>query len=247
MKNEPKKKSFQKSETQLKAPTSKCLKNAFQILEYAYESTDALWKTFSAVKKKRNTRGVPTHAEQDLLRATLIFACAGLDSFIKQVIRDAFENLIEIHDKAAIALQKYAERRLGKSIVNDSETFTFDPKVLASVLMHKSPRKGLVSLLIEDVTSSSIQSHEEIMKVVNYLGVDPLKLSIQPEEIKQIFSARNRIIHEMDIDFGAWKKRRQHKIKETENRYKRILALGVGILKEVDDILLQKTIDKDSQ
>lgn len=239
MKKRSKKKSTQKSESRLKHPTSKCLKNAFLILEYAYESTDSLWATFNAIKNKRNTRGVPTHAEQDLLRSTLIFACAGLDSFIKQVIRDAFENLVDVHDKAAIALQKYTERRLGKLASTDAaiDAATFDPKALASILMHKSPREGLVHLLIDDVTSNSIQSHEEIMKAVNYLGIDPTRLSINPEEIRGIFNARNRIIHEMDIDFDAWKKRRQHKIKETEIRYKRILTLGANILKEVDELL----------
>lgn len=75
------------------------------------------------------------------------------------------------------------------------------------------------------------------MKAVNYLGIDPAKLSIQPEEIRQIFNARNRIIHEMDIDFSAWKKRRQHKIPETTKRYKYILSPGTNILLEIDKLL----------
>lgn len=218
-------------------PQSSLLKKSFQVLEYAYESTDSLWKTFAAVKKKRNPLGVPTHAEQDLLRAILIFACAGLDSFIKQIFKDAYPMLVKKHEKAAIALQKYVEKRLVKTAAVEGETSTYDTKILATVLLDDSPKDGLIKLLINDVISSSMQSHEEIMKAVNYLGIDPAKLLIQPEEIRHIFNARNRIIHEMDIDFEAWKKRRQHKIPETQKRYTYILSLGANILLEVDKLL----------
>jgi len=222
---------------QLVAPRSKLLKKSFQILQYAYESTESLWRTFIVVKKTRNPLGVPTHAEQDLLRAVLIFSCSGLDSLIKQIFKDAYPTLVKKHDKALLSLQRYAEKKLVKTAAVEGETSFYDAKILASLLLNDSPKDGLIRLLIDDVVANSLQSHEEIMRVVNYLGADPIKLSIQPEEVRGIFNARNRIIHEMDIDFDAWKKRRQHKIPETQKRYRYILSLGVNILSEIDLLL----------
>jgi NADH dehydrogenase FAD-containing subunit len=62
----------------------------------------------------REAKGTPTDEKQDLLRAMLIFATAGLDSMVKQLITDALPSVIEIDLGATAMFKKYVERRLEK-------------------------------------------------------------------------------------------------------------------------------------
>jgi hypothetical protein len=64
------------------------------VLEYAWRACKALREQCDASRRERRaTGGALTDAEQDLLRAMLVFAAAGLDSLLKQLIRDALHNL----------------------------------------------------------------------------------------------------------------------------------------------------------
>ena len=73
--------------------TAACSKAAV-ILARTHESADALLKAFELAQQERGTpRGMSTDDEQDLLRAMLVMTAAGLDSMLKQLIRDALHNL----------------------------------------------------------------------------------------------------------------------------------------------------------
>jgi hypothetical protein len=51
-------------------------------------------------------------AQQDLLRAALLFAAAGVDSMVKQLIADALPAVIERSEGARAKLEDYVDRRL---------------------------------------------------------------------------------------------------------------------------------------
>src|SRR5437762_13871303 len=65
------------------------------ILQYAREARRAFQESCdkTRLERQKGGGGALTVAEQDLLRAMLVFAAAGLDSLVKQLIRDALRTL----------------------------------------------------------------------------------------------------------------------------------------------------------
>ncbi len=217
-------------------PKSSCLLRAAQALEYTEETTKSFVDAFNAIRKERKAHGIATHEEMDLLRAMLVFACAGLDSITKQVIKDCYALISEKSPIATSTLHSHFSRKLSR----DNEG-AYDTKLLARILLSKSsPQKEIISFVIQDLTSGSLQSVDELLRVIGFLGIDPGKLSIDHSELKKIFEARNRIIHEMDIFFdSAGRKRRTHTRAETLRRTQCILSIAASILREVDAIIME--------
>ena len=81
------------------------------ILSHAHETAAALLAAFRKVKSPR--AGATTDEEQDLLRAMLVFACAGLDSMLKQLIRDTLPDISAWDEIARGELLKFVERSCG--------------------------------------------------------------------------------------------------------------------------------------
>ena len=62
--------------------------NSQFILCSAHDAASSFLDTFNKVREARQAKGTPTDEEQDLLRAMLLFATAGLDSMVKQLVTD---------------------------------------------------------------------------------------------------------------------------------------------------------------
>jgi hypothetical protein len=137
---------------------------------------------------------MPTDEEQDLLRAMLLTASAGLDSMVKQLIRDALPQLITSREASRQAFKAFVERRL--RIADE-----VDHKLLADVLAEFSPRDRLISLFVADLTSRSLQSKDELFKVGAAFDIPSRQLISDPEQLIAVFQARNQMAHEMDVDF----------------------------------------------
>jgi predicted GTPase len=108
-------------------------------------------------------------------------------------------------------------------------------KLLAKVLVDHHPRKSLIQELVMDLTSSSLQSKEELLKVASYFNIPSLELTNDFDLLSTIFDARNQIVHEMDIDFSQtnWKRRsrtRADMLKYTNE----ILRVAKVFLQKVD-------------
>jgi len=208
------------------------LSKAYSILCYAHDTVESLLKTLRAVRSQRGARGSLTDEEQDLLRAMLVFASAGLDSMAKQVIHDTLPQLTDRHDKAKAALEVYATRRLGRVEIEDQ--MSVDTKFLARVLVSPSPRSGIVEELVRELTAGSLQSPDEVLRVVHHLGMDPKELPATPQRLRDVFVARNRIIHEMDIDFShVSRNRRTHTQAAIVAMVNELLAMGHAIMRHV--------------
>jgi hypothetical protein len=103
-------------------------------------------------------------AQQDLLWAALLFAAAGVDSMVKQLIADALPAVIERSEGARAKLEDYVDRRLRR----DDQSGT---KLLAAALASTDARSVIVDALVRELRSTSLQSVEELSRAVAYFDI----------------------------------------------------------------------------
>ncbi len=90
--------------------TSPCI-GAQAILGQAYNACESFHVTFREFRTGVG-RGTTSDAHQDILRAMLIFAWAGLDSAIKRLVRDALQSVIDQDAGAQTNFTETIRRRL---------------------------------------------------------------------------------------------------------------------------------------
>lgn len=208
----------------------KRLKKAALIYQYTHTSASSLLAAFDDAKAKRgNPRGVLTDQEQDILRAALVMCCAGLDGSLKQAIRDSLQYLLAEDEKVREGFEKFIRKRIsGEGDILEAGGGT---KFLSQVLADNSPRDRLIEEYIRELTGESLQSAEEVMRTMSALGMDQKNLNLDISRLKEIFQLRNKIIHELDIDLEAPKRKR--KIRSQSD----LLDNADHILKVTRDIL----------
>src|SRR5438093_1352189 len=84
------------------------LNRSQRYLASAYDSVASLFEeTYPALRAQRTgSRGRLTHAEQDIFRAAIVFAGAGVDTVFKEAMRNCIAIQIERSDGAR---EKYLE------------------------------------------------------------------------------------------------------------------------------------------
>jgi hypothetical protein len=170
------------------------------ILQYAREARDGFQESCDKSRgDRRRTGGALTAAEQDLLRAMLVFAAAGLDSLVKQLIRDALRTLTARDGAVRAELETFVARQLRGDLSADESEAASGRKFLSRILIAPTPLLGVTAQYITDLTGESMQSGEQLFKAVKALGIDPPALDLDAVKLKEIFDTRNEIIHEMDI------------------------------------------------
>ena len=210
------------------APKSDDCKNAWLVLEYAHETAHSFLQIFS----KDRSRGQPSRPEQDLLRAMLVFASAGLDSMIKHLVKDALPTAIK-NDSAIhnIFLKEFVERKIKQGEQPDY-------KIMADVLVAENPMDRMITMWVNDLTAKSLQSADELFKIASYFDIKSNIISKEPNKLKEVFQIRNIIIHEMDVDFSQVKRnrtpRQRNEMIEATNR---LLKVCKAFLNAVDDKL----------
>lgn len=175
-------------------PQSPTCKQGYVILCNAHDASSSFLDAFGSVRKSRKARGTPTDEEQDLLRAMLVFASAGLDSLIKQLIADALPSVLDQDGPATQRFRTYIEKRLNNA-------GTPDYKLIAEVMAHAHPRDHLVQQYVADLTSGSMQSRDAVFRSAAAFDIPSARLSKDPKQLQATFSVRNQIVHEMDVDF----------------------------------------------
>jgi hypothetical protein len=204
------------------------------ILEHAHDSTNACIQAFEAVRKLRGaSQGAPTDEEQDLLRAMLVMAASGLDSMTKQLIRDSLPELIKKKPNVRTGLETFVTRQLrGDAEGGPSASGN---RFLARILVSEVVRDQLIEEYILALTGASLQSAEELKKAASALGIDPHSVGIKDTELKPIFDARNKIIHELDINFDHPNRNRESRTRPVMTKYANLLLeVGEGILTAVE-------------
>ena len=190
------------------AIASPLLAKAASIFQYTHTSASYLVAAFDDAKAKRgNPRGILTDQEQDILRASLVMCCAGLDAALKRSIRDCLAHLLEKNMQVREGFEKFIRRRISGE--GDVLELAGGAKFLALVLADKEPRQRLIEEYIKEITGESLQSAEEVLRATAALGLDRKEVDIEVDRLKAIFGIRNRIIHELDIDLDAPKRKRR--------------------------------------
>lgn len=213
---------------------AEAISKAALIYSYTHTAASSLLLAFDDAKAKRGTpRGVLTDQEQDILRASLVMCCAGLDAAIKQVIRDCIDELLDRDAQVRQGFEKFIRKRISGE--GDVLELTSGAKFLALVLADRKPRQRLVEEYIKELTGESLQSAEELLRTATALGIDHNALKLEIPKLKDIFHIRNKIIHELDIDLDAPKrKRRVRSQTDLLDNSDHILSVTKKVLEAVD-------------
>lgn len=186
--------------------------NARVMLLKAHETASGFLDSYRTSRHRKT--GASTDAEQDLLRAMLAFATAGLDASLKQIVRECLPVLLDRapavgrgHNDVELGLQTFLARR--------SQTPTGpNYKLISEIVTSRQPRALAASKWIEELTAGSLQSRSAAIEVANALGLQGSQ--IFTSDLDRVFRARNEIVHEMDLKPGATKNRSRRQRSEAE-------------------------------
>lgn len=170
--------------------------------------------------------------KQDLLRAMFVFSTGGLDSLIKQAIKDTLSQIIDLNIGASGIFTEYVERDIQNNKKGD--LMVINPKLLAQLFTSPNPREELKKRLVYELTSNSLQSKDQILKIVSYFDIASNSIVDNFAKLNTIFLERNKIIHEMDINFSGDKSRNNRTKEEVLCYINYLLEISEKFLKEVD-------------
>ncbi|MEO1008289.1 MAG: hypothetical protein AAFX79_06960 [Planctomycetota bacterium] len=208
-------------------PRSSALQSAYKTLQYSHESASSFLDIYFEATSARGP-GAPTHEDQDLLRAAIVFVGAGVDACLKQSIKDALEDAIAAFPEAQDGFCKFVERRL------KGESQIAIARELSETLVSLRPREHLLKKYQRSLTGSSLQSLGEIQKIFEVFGCNKLSKSHEAE-IKKALEIRNKIIHELDMDFESPNRNR------TSRRWRDIILACEALQKVAIELI--KSID----
>lgn len=209
-------------------PTKTSLVSSFSILERSHDAADAFFLAFREIRRARSARGTPTDHDQDLLRAALIFATAGLDSLVKQLVRDTLRQVISRNKGARGQFTEYVQSRLRR-------TDGIDIRFLAEAIAADRPTSHLQDALIAELTGSSLQSKDQLLRVAAYFAIQSEEITDDLRYLQEVFSARNQIAHEMDIQLGQSNRgRRQRRLKTMRGYSVTILETASAFYRAVE-------------
>lgn len=178
--------------------------NSQRFLASAYDTVDDLLTVLDTVRIARKadegkgSKGILTSNEQDILRACVVLAGAGLDASLKRLVRDAFSSLVEIDGAPALReLHLFTSKRIASAGGVDAER-------VAELLLTPKPRDLLVEAFIESLVGSSIQSVDAVQRIATVLGIpNGSDLRKDIKSLRLAFVARNQIAHELDLQVPA--------------------------------------------
>ena len=111
---------------------------AHKVLDQARDSVGGFLRAFDTVRQTRGARGNPTDEEQDLLRAALVFAAAGLDSVTKELIKGSIRELAASDPDVQTELETFVQRQLRGD--TDEPDAVGGTRFLAKILVAGSPQ-----------------------------------------------------------------------------------------------------------
>jgi hypothetical protein len=216
---------------------------AQRFLASAYDAVAGVLQSLDSVREYRKAQegGKPlrrlTGPEEDLLRAAVVFACAGLDATLKQLIRDALPPLLATNPAAHDKFEAFVRSEVSRGENVDAER-------LARYLVSANPRSRLIEQYIYELTGSSLQSAQEVDRAAGALGIDNSVLRKRIKAMQPIFVARNEISHELDlqeIQKPGDRTRRSRTMKQATDLAHEALEIAQLLVNEVGDFLNEHT------
>lgn len=205
---------------------------AFVILEHGVDSVNALASFYSQITKARG-RGAPKHEDQDLLRVMVVMAGSCLDACLKRIVRQCYPALALENDR----VREQAKKHIAKHIIQRTDNGSAEQ--LAEALISGNVSASLLELVSSEITKGSLQSVEEIRRVLTYVGLGDMEI---PAQLREACSVRKKIVHEMDAtDLAQHKKRRriQRKREQMIEYARQMIELARNVLSGVDSLLVQ--------
>lgn len=208
---------------------------AATIYQYTRIAAVSMLVTFDALREARGAeRGMTTDQEQDILRAVLVFAGAGLDSTLKQLTRDALSEIPFENQGKQSGLERFLQRKIKGS----ENELGVEVKYLAKLFSAPWPYRKALEDYIQELNGDSLQSAEQLLKILSTFGIDQKVIGFSMTDLKPAFRARNEIVHEMDIDLnGARRRRRIRTLDQMIQWADMILKITYSTVKAVDDLL----------
>ncbi len=212
-------------------PQAQELQNAHAVLKHTRSTVKSFLEAFDGPQGRSRRPGTPSDYDYDLLRAMLVFACAGLDSMVKHAIRDALPTVIDRVDRAEDNFREFVEKKLPTE-------GRLAARMLSRILTARSPRGALVEELLRDLTGQSLQSKAQLLRAGSFFDLPSDELVDDMEQFDHIFRVRNEIVHEMDIDFSQPRRNRTPRSKEEMVKCtKAVLVCAAKLLAGVDSKL----------
>lgn len=213
----------------------KKLERSIVTINKSQSIVSSLHNIYLDLQSKRKTGKGLTEKESDILRAMLVFSASGLDSVIKQLIRDTLLEITRKNDDVQKQLEKFIEKKLK---TKDAEGLDIiNVKNLANVLATPSPFEKIIRIEEKELTSGSLQSKDELLRIATIFAIEPKEICKNLEHLKEAFIIRNQIIHEMDINFDSLSNRRR-------SRNTKIMCLYSNLLLEVSSNFIKAVKNK---
>jgi hypothetical protein len=114
--------------------------------------------------------------------------------------------------------------------------------LLADVLVEANPRDHLIKILINDLTSNSLQSTDQLLRAGSFFNIASNDICDDPKYLSIIFKARNEIAHEMDIDFNQPNRNRRPRARNKMIEYVNYVFKIAEIFSKGVDKKLQQRI-----
>lgn len=208
-------------------------------------------------KEGKGPGGQLADSDMDLLRMAIVFAGAGIDATLKQLVRDAIPDLAEVSPQVAAKFRDFVDRTLAPGGENAA-----GHRTLVNVLLSDaaSPRAALLELYIGELVGNSLQSAEELDNICGAPGISDQALRKRIADAKgprsgpagktrlrQLFEARNEIVHELDLQVPGeanQRRRRPRAIKETIDSVREGLETAQLIINEVSVLLTAPKTDQ---
>lgn len=177
-------------------PRMQCpeVRTALKYLKATHESITQLLETVDVLQRNRglNGRGRPSTAQQDVMRAALALTTSGMESSMKQLVRDATPSLLERRPSNRAAYENFLREQLR----SNGSSFSLERSVTSG-----DPTSDLVKFFVTERTSGSILSTKDLRRIV----FDTLCISKRSvgearlADLEPLLKARNHVVHDLDL------------------------------------------------
>lgn len=178
------------------------VKNSIVTLEKTHQIITRFLKVYENIGRTRRTRRNQTEEQTDVLRAMFVFSASGLDSVVKQLVKDCLEVIVRNNEGAQLQMKSFLFKKL-------KDRDAVDIGMLADLLSTPSPFDRGIKLIKDEFRDKSLQSAQELLSAGAYFDVNSTQITDNIPKLKEVFKSRNEIIHEMDIvDITSIRRRR---------------------------------------
>ena len=191
---------------------------------------------------EKDLRGRLKEPDTDLLRTMIAFAGAGLDAALKELIRSTVRDLIQINKACRDKFKEFVKAHLAAGA-----PLSVDRGRLVEILIDgRTPQEALFDAYERDLTGGSLQSVDKVNEVCGALGVNDPSLRKRLHDggtLDLMFNARNKIVHQLDLESGG--ERTARYMQEAWKYTREALTVAQLIINDVGKALPRKVVAHD--